>query len=55
MTVIGQSERCDTIDDGAGKPLMFNRVKYCEFKCNDPANKNLPECASCQQGGSGQF
>lgn len=55
MTVIGQSERCDTIDDGAGKPLLFNRVKYCEFKCNDPANKNLPECASCQQGGSGQF
>jgi hypothetical protein len=53
MTVIGKSVRCDVVDDGAGKPLMFNRVKYCPLSCN--ANPAAPECMNCQQGGSGSF
>ncbi len=53
MTVVGESVRCDKIDDGAGKPFMFNRVRYCQFKCNQ--NPSLPECKDCQQGGSGVF
>jgi hypothetical protein len=53
MTVIGESVLCDKIDDGAGNPYMFNRVKYCEFICN--SQPTLPQCNNCQQGGSGQF
>lgn len=53
MTVQGQSVLCDNIDDGAGKPYMFNRVRYCEFICN--SQPTLPQCQSCQQGGSGTF
>ena len=53
MTVQGQSVLCDNIDDGAGKPYMFNRVRYCEFICN--SQPSLPQCQNCQQGGSGTF
>jgi hypothetical protein len=53
MTVVGKSERCDVIDNGAGQPLMFNRVKYCPLACN--TNPALPECQNCQQGGGGTF
>ncbi len=53
MTVVGESVRCDKIDDGSGKALVFNRVRYCELACN--ANPTLPQCKDCQQGGSGSF
>lgn len=53
MTVLGKSVRCDVVDNGAGAPLMFNRVKYCPLSCN--SNPSAPECANCQQGGSGTF
>lgn len=55
MTVKGLSVRCDAIDDGAGNPYVFNRVKYCPPKCRGGANANLPECQGCQNGGSGTF
>jgi hypothetical protein len=53
MTVNGESVRCDKIDDGSGKALVFNRVRYCELVCN--SNPGLPQCKNCQQGGSGSF
>jgi hypothetical protein len=53
MSVVGQSVLCDKIDDGSGKAQVFNRVRYCELACN--SNPSLPQCANCQQGGSGQF
>jgi hypothetical protein len=53
MTVIGKSVRCDAIDDGAGKPLVFQRATYCPASCND--TPTTPECARCQQGGNGTF
>ncbi|MBX3191005.1 MAG: hypothetical protein KF819_28675 [Labilithrix sp.] len=55
MTVVGESVRCDKVDDGAGNAYVFNRVKYCPSICRDPANASNPECQNCQQGGSGQF
>ena len=55
MTVIGESVRCDKVDDGNGQPYVFNRVRYCPKLCRDPANAGLPECANCQQSGSGTF
>jgi hypothetical protein len=53
MTVLGKSVRCDVVDNGAGQPLVFNRVKYCPGTCT--AGSTAPECMNCQQGGSGQF
>jgi hypothetical protein len=55
MIVKGESVRCDPIDDGSGGDLVFNRTKYCPMSCNEDANRNLPECVSCQQSGQGQF
>lgn len=55
MTVIGKSVLCDTVDDGAGNPYMFNRVQYCPLKCTQPANQGLPECQNCLINGSGTF
>ncbi|MDB4946713.1 MAG: hypothetical protein JWP97_6247 [Labilithrix sp.] len=53
MSVVGESVLCDKIDDGAGSSYVFNRVRYCPSSCN--TNPGAPECASCQQGGSGTF
>ncbi|MBX7100642.1 MAG: hypothetical protein K1X89_23215 [Myxococcaceae bacterium] len=53
MSVVGQSVRCDTIDDGKGGIKVFNRVQYCPLSCNQ--NPNGPGCAMCGQGGSGGF
>ena len=61
MTVVGESVRCDKIDDGAGSSFVFNRVKYCPSLCREQdsngvfVNKDKPECQNCGQGGSGQF
>lgn len=55
MSVIGESVRCDKIDDGAGSSFVFNRVKYCPRKCENGANPTDPECQGCLQGGSGEF
>jgi len=55
MTVVGESVRCDKVDDGAGNAFVFNRVKYCPSLCREAANAGLPECQGCQQGGSGEF
>lgn len=53
MTVVGEDILCDKIDDGSGKPYVFNRVKYCPLSCN--MNPSDPACMNCQQGGSGMF
>jgi hypothetical protein len=53
MTVIGESVRCDAVDDGQGNPLVFNRVQYCPQSCS--ANPTAPGCTNCNQGGSGMF
>jgi hypothetical protein len=53
MTVVGKSVLCDEIDDGMGKPRMFNRVKYCPASCAN--GSTAPECVSCGQGGGGTF
>ncbi len=55
MTVAGEDILCDKIDDGSGKPLVFNRVKYCPLSCNSPDAGADPACMNCQQGGSGMF
>lgn len=55
LSVLGKSYTCDAIDDGAGQSYVFQRFQYCPFKCNDSANKALPECATCANGASGQF
>jgi hypothetical protein len=55
MSVIGESVLCDKVDDGAGNAYVFNRVKFCPAKCEGGANPTDPDCAKCQQGGSGQF
>ena len=50
MTVEGESDECDKV------PFkQFQRVRYCALKCNDPANRVLPECANCTNGGGGPF
>jgi hypothetical protein len=49
MSVEGTSIECDAVNK------IFNRVPYCPSKCNDPANKMLPECVMCASGGSGGF
>jgi len=49
MSVDGMSKECDAVNK------IFNRVPYCPSKCNDPANKALPECVSCSSGGGGSF
>jgi hypothetical protein len=53
MSVIGQSVRCDAVDDGMGGPMVFNRVQYCPLSCS--MNPTGPGCANCMQGGSGMF
>jgi hypothetical protein len=53
MSVIGESVRCDVVDDGHGNPFVFNRVQYCPLSCN--SNPSGPGCTNCNQGGSGQF
>jgi hypothetical protein len=55
MSVIGESVRCDKVDDGAGNAYVFNRVKYCPRKCENGANASDPACQGCQTGGSGNF
>lgn len=50
MSVDGTSVLCDKVG-----PKVFNRVQYCPLKCNDPANKDLPECKNCRPDGSGGF
>jgi hypothetical protein len=49
MTVNGVTIMCDKLDK------VFNRVGYCPLLCNDPANRSLPQCQNCTQGGSGSF
>lgn len=49
MTVKGTSVRCDTIDDGAGSPRMFQRLGYCPERCID--SPSLPECKTCTAKG----
>jgi hypothetical protein len=53
MSVVGESVRCDTIDDGMGGSRVFNRVQYCPVSCNQ--NPTDPMCTGCGQGGSGTF
>jgi len=53
MSVIGESVRCDVVDDGSGGPYVFNRVQYCPLACN--TNPSGPGCMNCMQGGSGTF
>ncbi len=55
LSVVGTSYTCDKIDDGSGQRFVFQRFKYCPFKCSDPANKTAPECINCSNGASGQF
>ncbi len=55
MSVLGESVLCDKVDDGAGKPRVFQRNGYCPSKCSNGANPNDPECKNCAAGGSGQF
>ena len=52
MTVIGESWACEDISN-AGQPEVFHRVQYCKLSCQ--TNPSDPACASCMQGGSGQF
>ena len=47
MSVDGQSDECEEVKK------VFNTVDYCPASCG--ANPNLPECANCGNGGSGQF
>src|SRR4029077_434048 len=42
MSVIGESVRCDVVDDGKGNPFVFNRVQYCPLACN--TNPSGPGC-----------
>jgi hypothetical protein len=55
LSVIGESERCDKVDDGAGNPLVFQVLKYCQPKCSIPANKNLAEYQNCSNQIAGDF
>ena len=41
--------------DGAGSAYVFQRFAYCPGKCQDAANKNLPECVNCSNGAAGEF
>ncbi len=52
MSVVGKSIECTVIDDN-GKPLVFQRIRYCPLKCN--TNPKLPECKGCGNGASGTF
>ena len=53
MTVIGESVLCDKVDDGAGRAIVFNRVKYCSPSCSGASK--APECTNCGQGAGGTF
>lgn len=55
MSVIGISERCDKVDDGAGNAYVFNRIQYCPRKCENGQNPTDPACAGCKPDGSGTF
>jgi hypothetical protein len=55
MSVLGETNACDQIDDGSGNALVFHRIQYCKAKCSDPAHKGDPDCVSCGQDGSGTF
>ena len=53
MSVIGKSIECDAVDDGTGKPYVFNRTDYCSPSCQETPDR--PECRACSTGGSGMF
>jgi hypothetical protein len=53
MSVIGQSVRCDKVDDGSGNPFVFQRDGYCPLACD--TNPSGPGCMGCTNGGSGMF
>lgn len=55
FTVVGLSSECQDFNDGAGGPLVFNRILYCPLLCADPANAGRPECMGCGNGASGMF
>jgi hypothetical protein len=50
MSVEGESDECDKVPY-----KQFQRVRYCPLRCNDPANRMLPECINCTNGGGGPF
>ena len=49
FSVDGTSDECDKVKKA------FQYFDYCPFKCNDPANKSLPECVNCTNGGGAPF
>ena len=49
FSVSGTSDECDKVDK------IFQTFDYCPFKCNDPANKSLPECVNCTTGSGAPF
>jgi hypothetical protein len=53
MSVEGRSLACDDVDDGEGKPLVFQRASYCPATCGE--NPDSEDCRSCSAGGSGNF
>lgn len=53
MTVEGRSLACDTVNDGKGKPFVFQRASYCPANCGEKPDNE--ECRSCSAGGSGNF
>ena len=55
FSVLGKSWMCEAIDDGKGGEHVFQRATYCPLKCNEAANKSLPECVNCVNGGGGKF
>lgn len=55
LSVKGQSWLCEAVDDGSGGEFVFKTLTYCPLKCNEPANKSLPECVNCKNGASGTF
>jgi hypothetical protein len=48
MSVEGESDECDKVNK------VFQTVRYCPLRCNDP-NDTSAECASCTNGGGGPF
>ncbi len=55
FSVVGKSWLCENIDNGNGGEYVFQRFTYCPLKCNETANKSLPECVNCTNGASGTF
>ena len=49
FSVDGTSDECDKVQK------IFMTFDYCPFKCNDPANKNDPECVNCSNGSGAPF